>query len=637
MRFLRHLILFSFSMIACLLHAGAIAPAEQDQGIGSQQQAGPPGTIRVRVRLIPVDVIVTDRQDKPVRDLKAEDFQVFEEGRPQEIRHFSIQTYSTDSPRPAPPIVTGGNPALEVAPQPSRTFLILLGRGRHQIPHKAVDTLIRFVRNGLLPRDRVAVFAYNRATDFTTDHERIAQVLELYKKSNEKIESWLETRFRGLTSVYGLKEIPKSYQSEIDKIFRSDGLLASRQVPPGRMTEKGTIVKDWQRSADALVKDADVAAEADIRTEVAEEVAETELPGSQVMLSLIKFDTMLGEAITLSLSFDQFAPKAAGSFQDLQNLYTCIEYMRYMDGEKHLLFFTGEGLLFPGGNDTYDKGVVAMANDARVSIESFHTGGLFHDPEYVPTRGITLQAQPRNSQTTVMPPPPAISQASWSSTFMLSAISNVSTWTGGRATISGDISKALDRLDEITRVQYLLGYYPTDNRWDGKYRQIHVKVNRPGMKISFRRGYYARDSLRPYDREEFLAYSRISAAGAYESDVGDVPFKVATIKSRDEAGEPKIGVDMRIEAEKVGFKMAGDRHLGRLYIAVFYADGSEKYLGESWKTLNLELPEDKYQELLRSGILFSTQIPQKASTQILKVIVYDTWSDRVGSKLIKVR
>jgi len=637
MCFLRNLTLICAALTAGLLHAGAIEPAGQDQGIGSQQQAGPPGTIRVRVRLIPVDVIVTDRQDKPVTDLKAEDFQVFEGGRPQEIRHFSVQTLSAASPGPAPQTAAAVKPALEVAPQPSRTFLILMGRGKHQIPLKAVDTLIRFVRNDLLPRDRVAVFAYNRATDFTTDHERIAQVLERYKKNNEKIESWLETRFRGLSTVYGLKEIPKSYQSEIDKVFQGDALLASRRVPPGRITEKGTIVKDWQRAADMLVKDADVAAEADIRTEVAEEVAETDMPGSEVMLSMIKFDTLLGQALTLSLSFDQFAPKAAGSFQDLQNLYTCIEYMRYMDGEKHLLFFTGSGLLFPGGNDTYDKGVVAMANDARVSIESFHTGGLFHDPEYVPTKGITLQAQPRNTQTAVMPPPPEISQTSWSSKFMLSAISNVSTLTGGRATINGDINKALDRLDEITRVQYLLGYYPADNRWDGKYRQIHVKVNRPGVKVSFRRGYYARDSLRPYDREEFLAFSRISAAGAYEADVDDIPFRVATIKGQDEAGEPKIGVDMQIEAEKVGFKMVGDRHLGRLYIAVFYADGSEKYLGESWKTLNYELPEVKYQELLRTGISFSTQIPQKASTQILKVIVYDTWLDKVGSKLVKVR
>jgi len=117
--------------------------------------------------------------------------------------------------------------------------------------------------------------------------------------------------------------------------------------------------------------------------------------------------------------------------------------------------------------------------------------------------------------------------------------------------------------------------------------------------------------------------------------VDDIPFRVATIKARTRQASRKIGVDMQIEAEKVGFKMVGDRHLGRLYIAVFYADGSEKYLGESWKTLNYELPEVKYQELLRTGISFSTQIPQKASTQILKVIVYDTCSTRSGANSLK--
>ena len=36
-----------------------------------RQSGGPPGTIRVRVRLVPVDVIATDDRDRPVTDLKA--------------------------------------------------------------------------------------------------------------------------------------------------------------------------------------------------------------------------------------------------------------------------------------------------------------------------------------------------------------------------------------------------------------------------------------------------------------------------------------------------------------------------------------------------------------------------------------
>lgn len=39
-----------------------------------------PGTIRVRVTLVPIDIIVTDKDDRPVTDLRQEDFTVIEDG-----------------------------------------------------------------------------------------------------------------------------------------------------------------------------------------------------------------------------------------------------------------------------------------------------------------------------------------------------------------------------------------------------------------------------------------------------------------------------------------------------------------------------------------------------------------------------
>jgi VWFA-related protein len=637
MRFGRNVIFIALVALTSFLPGGSAATSMQIQSGTQVLQPGPPGTYRVHVRLIPVDVIVTDQHDKPVLGLKREDFQVLENGHPQDIRHFSVQNLSQGVSR-TDPIAAAKTTAVPDLPlPPARTFLILMGRGRHQTPLKAVDALIRFVRQDLLPQDRVAVFAYNRATDFITDHERIAQVLERYKKSNEEIESWLESRLQGLAAVYGIKDVPKSFQKEIDKIFDSGGMLASRQVPPGRMTEKGKIVKDWDAAADLLLRDSDRAVEADLRTQVAQDIADEGGAGSQVMLSLIRFDTMGKDFITLSLGFDGFAPQAAGSFQDLQNLYNCIEYLRYMDGDKHLILFSGEGLLFPNGNTTYDNGIIAMANDARVSIEAFQTAGTFADPEIVPTKGVILPTVQKGSSTPAAPPPQALSATNWSKSFMLAAFSNVAESTGGRASVGQDVGKSLNRLDETTRIVYQLGYYPDDDRLDGKFRQISVRVNRPGVKVSCRHGYYARDTLRPFNREEFLAYSRIAAAGGYESEIADLPIQVTAAKTKDDIGRPQIKVDLQVDPEKVGFKMVNDRHVSRLYITVFYADGDGNHLGDSWQTMNMELPEESYQRTLKAGIQYSTLIPQKTPSAILKVIIYDASGDKVGSKLVKVR
>jgi hypothetical protein len=49
----------------------------------------PAPTIRVNTRLVLVDVVVTDRQGKPVMGLKAEDFTIEEKGKKQKVAFFS--------------------------------------------------------------------------------------------------------------------------------------------------------------------------------------------------------------------------------------------------------------------------------------------------------------------------------------------------------------------------------------------------------------------------------------------------------------------------------------------------------------------------------------------------------------------
>jgi len=62
------------------------------QAVKQTQLPAQKGVIRVQVNLVPVDVIATNEDGRPVTDLRKEDFRILENGREQEIRHFSIQT-----------------------------------------------------------------------------------------------------------------------------------------------------------------------------------------------------------------------------------------------------------------------------------------------------------------------------------------------------------------------------------------------------------------------------------------------------------------------------------------------------------------------------------------------------------------
>ena len=235
----------------------------------------------------------------------------------------------------------------------------------------------------------------------------------------------------------------------------------------------------------------------------------------------------------------------------------------------------------------------------------------------------------------VMPDPPPFSQPNPAAeTYAIQSIRTIAELTGGRTAVFSDVGQALSLVNDTTRIQYLLGYYPKDDSWDGKYRRIQVKVRRPGLKLSFRHGYYARDTIQPYDREEFLAYSRISAAAGYEFDIDDVPFSIVTAAAKDAAGQLQVKIDLLIDSARIGFRTLDGRHTARLRIAIFALEGNGDFLGEDWKVMDLRLQEDTYRQFLLSGIPFSAFVPLFQPRQLLKVIVYDPGSDKVGSRLV---
>ena len=66
--------------------------------------------------------------------------------------------------------------------------------------------------------------------------------------------------------------------------------------------------------------------------------------------------------------------------------------------------------------------------------------------------------------------------------------------TGGRVIyVSSEkkLEEAFDQISEELRSQYTLGYYPTNNSRDGKFRKIRLDVDNHDLKVLARKGYYA--------------------------------------------------------------------------------------------------------------------------------------------------
>ena len=78
------------------------------------------------------------------------------------------------------------------------------------------------------------------------------------------------------------------------------------------------------------------------------------------------------------VDFETFVSQATETFQDLGALYAGIEDLRYLDGEKHLVLFTESGLRLWRREDNIN--LANAASDARIALDTIHTGGIAGAP-----------------------------------------------------------------------------------------------------------------------------------------------------------------------------------------------------------------------------------------------------------------
>ena len=562
----------SLCHVACgIALAGLAGAAIHAQSQSAQQPSRVPGTFRSAVTLVPLDVRVLDDRGRPVTDLKQDDFVIFEDNVPQRIGHFSHQRLTAVAGPPDAVLKMRQAPGDALQPQNHRVFLLVLGRGRLQYPAKGLDAAIDFVREQLLPQDQVAVLAYNRATDFTTNRDEVIQVLDRFRERHELIEADLKHRISGLSAVYGSREIPADMQARIDEIFDGPETPSFRRLPPGRIVDLETIAEDRREVYDI--------------------------------------------AGPFASGFETWVAMNVQTLHDLGNVYGGIEYLRYIEGEKHLVFLTENGLFVPRVEN--DRNLADVASDARVVIDIIKTGGLYSER---PARWL--------------------SNTEWLHTFSAMTLQNVGRMSGGQTSLYRYASQAFNRIDEATRSYYLIGYYPSDTDWKGEFRRVKVKVNRRDVTVLVRGGYFAREQLVPFDRRQFMTYNRVVSAGGYAEEINDIALQLKSSVVANQDGGKDVLVDLRIDPSRVSFAESGGFRTATLDVTVYCGDRRQDTVCERWDKAELKFDSEGLERAKKEGVTYLTSVPlqnPKAELRYVKVVVYDYAADIIGSASVRIK
>jgi VWFA-related protein len=158
----------------CVLAAALAAPLAlgvNAQDAPAQQPAPPPAApadqaqppvFRSDINFVRVDVIVNDRQGNPVHDLKQEDFEVTEDGKPQSIQTFKLINVSEDTGVGADPpreVRNAIDEQVEAARDDVRLFAIFLDDYHVRLENsmRAREVLAQFVENRFQPKDLAGI------------------------------------------------------------------------------------------------------------------------------------------------------------------------------------------------------------------------------------------------------------------------------------------------------------------------------------------------------------------------------------------------------------------------------------------------------------------------------------------------
>lgn len=167
-------------------------------------------------------------------------------------------------------------------------------------------------------------------------------------------------------------------------------------------------------------------------------------------------------------------------------------YLAGYPGRKNLIWFTGrvpmsifgtgfgdpfrDGLMVSGGADEASE-LTDVLTVNRVAVYPVDTRGL------VPLMPQAFESRPR---------PGAMMNASNAAFYNHSNLDQIAEQTGGKAYYNtNDFTRVITDVVNTGSSYYSLAYATTNTKWNGELRRIKIEVDRPGVTVQHKQGYYA--------------------------------------------------------------------------------------------------------------------------------------------------
>jgi len=207
-------------------------------------------------------------------------------------------------------------------------------------------------------------------------------------------------------------------------------------------------------------------------------------------------------------------------------------------------------------------------------------------------------------------------------------MSTLSTDTGGKPFFdSNDFAPAFERVQRDTSAYYAIGFRSSNPARDGRYRKLTVKVNRPGVKLEYRPGYYAPADFQHSGRED--RERDLDEQLASDLPATDMALYLDAMYFRLDENRFYVPVSLIVPGSQIPFVKGGDKDKATLDIIGEVIDEVKRPIGHARETVKLNL--DPSLAARQKNIEYTTSFNLPPGKYQLKFVVRENQTGRMGS------
>jgi len=556
--------------------APAAPPGQQagSQPSGSGQSGY---VLKVTTRLVTLDLVATDSHGNPVRDLKPAELQIFEEHKAQQkIEHFEyfeklkapgVTDTSASEIRKRANLLSNQLP-LEELKIPPTVLLVDSLNTQTANQQQGRAHMLQLLRT-LPPDTPIAVFLLTSSL----------KILQGFTSDGRLLRAALDQAVVGTTTMKDPRDDPNSASNFI--LETNAGMNTGLGIAPAL----GEL-QDFEKEEYAM-------------------------------------------------NFDLRAKETLGALAQIG------QYLSGIPGRKNLIWVsesfpisiapdpdTGNNS-FAGIRDFADqvKTVANALTDAQVAVYPMDVLGLQANQAFSASQNVNLPQA-------MMTGPKLAARLNHEDTERLQdqgTMDELAQDTGGKTCKNGnDLAGCVMTALKDSSSYYEMSFYPQNVNWDGRFHKILVKTSRPGVKITYRRGYYALDAASLAKKQQPEDHLRQACADLLPSTT--IPLTVQPLPA-SQFENPQGGLQYMVMISAAGLASAqeGDKYSLNVRMADCEFAQKATIFKFNERELSKTVSADVYRSWQSNGIPDRVSLIPAAGTQRIRFVVLDVSSGLTGA------